>query len=83
LSDQARQELGWSEAEADRILKALGFTRARKAQPDAPPAWRPPWLEARPKPAARDTHSPFAALAALKPAPARKRRPPRRRARVS
>ena len=83
LSDQTRQELGWSEAEAGRILKALGFSRARKAQPDTPPAWRPPRLEARQKPAARDTQSPFAALAALKPAPARKRRSPRHRARAS
>ena len=64
------------EAEAAQILRGLGFARARnKAAPDAPAAWRPPRLRrpASSRPPAKP-HSPFAALAALKPAPARNAR---------
>lgn len=74
LSDKARGELGWSDEEAAQILKALGFTRAH-----ADAAWKPR-KAARPAGAAPPKHSPFAALAALKPIePRRDRRPKRRR----
>jgi len=80
LSEQALADLGWSENDAATILRALGFTPIAKTRPVA---WRrrndkPPAPETtRPAP----THSPFAALAALKPtpAPARRRKPRRRK----
>jgi len=81
LSDQAREELGWDEGQAGAILRGLGFI-AVPAQPGEPTAWR-----RRGEPAARagQAHaaSPFAALAALRPAAApvrRKRRRPKARA---
>lgn len=82
LSDQAREELGWSAAETDAILRGLGFTPANRPRAGEPTAWRrraEKRAEATGKPAA--THSPFAALAALKgePPPARRRRPRRRK----
>jgi ATP-dependent RNA helicase SUPV3L1/SUV3 len=73
FSDQAREELGWSEAEARAVLRALGYASVgrgpsqvwrRRAEPH-----RAPKLAERPT-------SPFAALAALRPAA--KRRPRRR-----
>jgi ATP-dependent RNA helicase SUPV3L1/SUV3 len=79
LSDQAREELGWSADEARRILRGLGFV-AMKGD-EGPTAWRrrvekePPAHPARTVP-----HSPFAALAALT-TPAPPRRPRRRRPR--
>jgi ATP-dependent RNA helicase SUPV3L1/SUV3 len=81
LSDQAREELGWSEAEALDILRGLGFAPANRPKAGEPIAWRrrgehgpAPVQGARP-------NSPFAALAALQPqaAPAPARRPRRRR----
>lgn len=87
LTADMRQALGWSEAEASAILKGLGFTRTRRPGEDAAETWRPPRLEPkdRPKPA-REAHSPFAALVALKPPPqparpARKTRARRRKPR--
>jgi ATP-dependent RNA helicase SUPV3L1/SUV3 len=83
LPEAALGELGWSEAEAARILKALGFARAKTSEPGAPASWRSP-KPARPRAARseREVHSPFAVLSALKPeAPALKRRPRRRRRR--
>ncbi|HEX5776602.1 MAG TPA: phosphonate-binding protein, partial [Caulobacteraceae bacterium] len=80
LSDQAREELGWSPAEANAILRGLGFAPTKKAEPVT---WRrrgPPKAE---KPAPAPAHSPFAALAALKAPPPRKRRPRRRKVRAS
>jgi ATP-dependent RNA helicase SUPV3L1/SUV3 len=79
LSDQAREELGWSPDEARRILRGLGFVAVKGA--DGPTAWRrrvetePPARPTRPVP-----HSPFAALAALT-SPAPPRRPRRRKPR--
>jgi len=73
LSDQARAELGWSEPEANQVLKALGFSRAKS---DA--AWKPR-KPARPAAVQPPKHSPFAALAALKPAEPRRDRRPRGR----
>lgn len=82
LSDQAREELGWSRREAETILRGLGFAPANRPKAGEPIAWRrrgekKAAPEAKPPPA----HSPFAALAALKdqPPPARRRRPRRRK----
>jgi len=78
LSDQAREELGWDEDQAGAILRGLGFIAA-PVQPGEPTAWR-----RRGEPAARagqpHAASPFAALAALRPAaaPVRRKRPRRR-----
>jgi ATP-dependent RNA helicase SUPV3L1/SUV3 len=81
LAEQARDELGWTEAQAAEILRGLGFTPANKHRGDEPISWRRrPVHEAKPE--ARKTpapHSPFAALAALKDQPAPLRRPRRRR----
>jgi ATP-dependent RNA helicase SUPV3L1/SUV3 len=80
LSDQAREELGWSPDAARRILRGLGFVTVKGSEPAA---WRRrAEPEARPQPAKSQPHSPFAALAALKPAAAptrRRRRKPRAR----
>jgi ATP-dependent RNA helicase SUPV3L1/SUV3 len=84
LSDVAREELGWSKAEADTILRGLGYAPANRAKGGEPIAWRRRGERkaepARPGP----VHSPFAALAALKeqPPPARRRRPRRKKAKV-
>jgi len=81
LSDEARAALGWSEDEARRILRDLGFTPARRAESGGRTLWRR--RTARPAPPRADKvapASPFAALAALKAAPApirRRRRKPR------
>ncbi|MFN3523453.1 MAG: helicase-related protein, partial [Phenylobacterium sp.] len=76
FSDQAREELGWSEAEARAILKGLGFAPQGKAQPGEPQAWRRRGEPAEDKRAGRKAErvaeaSPFAALAALKAPPPR------------
>ncbi|MDP1632398.1 MAG: helicase-related protein [Caulobacter sp.] len=77
LADPAREGLGWSPTEAEAILRGLGFTLTTRTQPLA---WRrrvdkTPATLAPPPP-----DSPFAALAGLRPAPARRRRPRRRKA---
>ena len=77
FSDQAREELGWSQDEARAILRGLGYVPAARAAPGEPQAWRrrgeaPAARSARPQAA-----SPFAALAALQappPAPPRAKR---------
>jgi ATP-dependent RNA helicase SUPV3L1/SUV3 len=81
LGPEAFAPLGWAPADAERILKALGFSPSRKGAPAGSAIWRrrapkPPSPKANPKP------SPFAALAALSPKPARRprRRRPRRAA---
>jgi ATP-dependent RNA helicase SUPV3L1/SUV3 len=84
LSDQAREELGWSEAEAHDILRGLGFAPANRPTAGEAIAWRRRGERARaqPKPAEARPHSPFAALAALQAPPAAPpaaRRPRRRR----
>jgi ATP-dependent RNA helicase SUPV3L1/SUV3 len=83
LSEAGRVELGWSEGEADRILRGLGFTPTRKAAPGVPLTWRRRQPRAPVATPAKTPLSPFAALAALKTpaaaAPARRRRGPRRR----
>jgi ATP-dependent RNA helicase SUPV3L1/SUV3 len=86
LSDQAREALGWSEAEAQAILRGLGFAPAVRPKAGEPIAWRRrgPQAEGRPRAGGEASgHSPFAALAALQPAPvaaprrARRRRKPK------
>jgi len=76
LSDQARDELGWSEDEARRILRGLGFVPVRRPKPGAPTLWRRRGMgPGRPASEKIAPASPFAALAALKaPAPANRRR---------
>ena len=79
LSDQAREELGWSEADARAILRGLGFSPARNGDGAARQAWkrrREPVEERPVKPA---PNSPFAALAALKTQPETPRRRRRRK----
>jgi ATP-dependent RNA helicase SUPV3L1/SUV3 len=82
FSDQAREELGWSDVEAKLVLRGLGFVTVGRPVEGEPVAWRrAAAATARPaKTAAVRTGSPFAALAALHPVapPRRKRRPPRR-----
>jgi ATP-dependent RNA helicase SUPV3L1/SUV3 len=81
ITDQAREELGWSEAEVATILRALGFSPATKPKPGEAIAWRRRVdAPAHPAPVFRPG-SPFAALAALTPAPPAPaaRRPRRRR----
>ena len=81
LTEAAREALGWSKAEADAILRGLGFAPARKPRAGEPTAWRRRSAAKAEKAAAAPVHSPFAALAALKdqPPPARRSRRPRRR----
>lgn len=82
LADEAIAQLGWSSAQAREVMRALGYAQAGGPQADAPMAWRRRpargAVEATGKP---PEHSPFAALAALKPRPPRRRRPARKRAR--
>ena len=83
LSDQAIEALGWTAAQTGELMRALGFTPAAgKAKASDPVAWRLKRERSEPKagPSA-PAHSPFAALAALKPSPPRRRRP-RKRARA-
>ncbi len=80
LSDQDREALGWSEAEASEILRGLGFRPAQRVRPGQPVAWRRRQIhEAPERPTPVTPNSPFAALAALKDQPAPVRRPRRRR----
>jgi ATP-dependent RNA helicase SUPV3L1/SUV3 len=86
LSDQAREELGWSEAESHQILRGLGFSPVNRPKAGEPIAWRRRSEHLRDKSeaaAAPRPHSPFAALAALQTAPQAappaQRRPRRRR----
>ena len=79
LTEAARDGLGWSEGEARTILRRLGYAPINRPKAAEPLVWRrraePPVKGVAP---ARP-HSPFAALAALKPVAAPIRRPRRRR----
>ncbi|HTX49829.1 MAG TPA: helicase-related protein [Caulobacteraceae bacterium] len=71
FSDQAREDLGWSEPDARAVLRALGYAMVGRSRSQV---WKKRAAPA-PERAARDAGpSPFAALAALTPAPARRRR---------
>jgi len=87
LTETARAELGWSEGEAHRLMRGLGFTPFRKAAAGQPLVWRrrqpkrasPASVAAPRSPTAA---SPFAVLATIKSTPPAKpavRRRPRRR----
>lgn len=83
LTDAALETLGWSAAEAAAIMRALDYTPAVRARPDAPIVWKRRGAQRlEPKPVKARPDSPFAALARLTeppPAPAARRRKPRRR----
>ena len=78
--------LGWREDELRAILKGLGFTAAAKADPSLPDVgqvWRRrAEPEFRVEHRSAPPHSPFAALATLRPAVA-PRRPRRRKVRTA
>ena len=77
LSDEAIEALGWTRAEAERLLRGLGYRRVGKR---APPAWRRAAVASTKTTSASErASSPFAALAAFTPRPQRSKR--RRRAR--
>jgi ATP-dependent RNA helicase SUPV3L1/SUV3 len=77
LSDEAIEALGWTRAEAERLLRGLGYRRVGKR---APPAWRRAAVAStKTTSASEQASSPFAALAAFTPRPQRSKR--RRRAR--
>jgi ATP-dependent RNA helicase SUPV3L1/SUV3 len=80
FSDQAREELGWSEADTAAVLRALGYATVGGPKTQV---WRRRAEPARKeKAASAPAASPFAALAALQPkAPRRRRRRPPGRAR--
>ena len=82
LADAHRNALGWSDAQARIILKALGFTPVRGPAAGSPTAWRRRQIaaaKAAPPPASPS--SPFAALSALQiPIPVARRRRRRRAA---
>ncbi len=63
LTPEILTDLGWERGQAERILRALGFARARKAGADESSLWR----RRRPAPpaASGSVASPFAPLAAI------------------
>ena len=71
FSDQAREELGWSEADAEAVLRGLGFASAGHG---AERVWRRRREKAQTTATTVAPLSPFAALASLKPSPGRRRR---------
>jgi ATP-dependent RNA helicase SUPV3L1/SUV3 len=84
LTEAAREELGWTEADAGRVLRALDYAPVRRPRPGEAVLWRRRRRPSRDAPErAPPAHSPFAALATLQsPARPEARRPgraPRRR----
>ena len=79
LADAAREELGWTPAQAQDLLRGLGYAPANRPKDGEPVAWRRRGEKAAAQAAPPKPHSPFAALAALKDAPPPARRPRRRR----
>jgi ATP-dependent RNA helicase SUPV3L1/SUV3 len=83
LSEAHRQELGWTERQAQEILRGLGYVPMRGQKPGEAMCWRRRRSATSTPPAQHRPHSPFAALAALQPAaphPPRRKRPRARRA---
>jgi ATP-dependent RNA helicase SUPV3L1/SUV3 len=76
LSEADRTALGWSEADANAILRGLGFVPATV---DGVAGWKRRRSRSLPAAAPVDPASPFAALAVLKTAPERRRRRARRK----
>ena len=81
LTAEARAELGWSEADANTVLRALGYARARPNKDGEPPLWRRRAAKSAAPADGPPKPSPFEALAALRRPAAPRRRPrrPRRR----
>ncbi|MFT4254928.1 MAG: phosphonate-binding protein, partial [Caulobacter sp.] len=83
LTPAALEALGWTAAEASSVLRALDYTPAVRAKPDAPIIWKRRGAQRlEPKPVKARPDSPFAALARLTeppPVPSGRRRKPRRR----
>jgi ATP-dependent RNA helicase SUPV3L1/SUV3 len=77
LSEAAIAALPLTSGEVGRILRGLGFSPARKPKPGEPVLWRRRQPRA-PEAASPPKASPFAALAALTPAPAATPRAKRR-----
>ena len=83
LADGDFEPLGWSGDEARQVLRGLGFISVCKTARGAPTLWRQKRPRTDQATASPPAHSPFAALAALQPRPARapRRRRPVKRAR--
>ena len=82
LTEAALEALGWTAVEASSVLRALDYTPAVRAKPDAPIIWKRRGAQRlEPKPVKARPDSPFAALAKLTepPPPPPRRRKPRRR----
>ena len=83
LSDAAIAGLGWNTIQAREILRGLGFAQAGRPKDGEPTAWRRRRIrDAEPQQKPAPSHSPFAVLDALKPAPVRRRRPRRKPAKA-
>ncbi len=80
LSNEARDALGWTVAEAGVLMRALGFTPAARTDPVA---WRRRSDKPAEAPSLPPPNSPFAALAGFKAAPPRRKRPRRRKPAVA
>jgi ATP-dependent RNA helicase SUPV3L1/SUV3 len=83
LTPDLMAELGWKPTEAEPVLRALGFVRIRKTDPEAPSLWR---LRPMAAPARSPASGPpalpgIAAEPRAKPAPGSSRSARRRRAR--
>jgi len=81
LSESHRQDLGWSERQAQEVLRGLGYVPVKERKPGEAASWRRRRSATSPAAAPERPQSPFAALAALKPAPSRARRRRRPRSR--
>ena len=82
LSQQAIEELGWTDAQAREVMRALGYAPVRRTEAGQAVPWRLKRAHDLAEPDRRPPeHSPFAALAALKPRPPRRRRAARRHVR--
>jgi ATP-dependent RNA helicase SUPV3L1/SUV3 len=79
LSAESLAPLGWSAAEADQVLRALGFAPTRKPATDGTTPWRRRRGRIAAPTAAAPSASPFAALAALNAPPPETARRPRRK----
>jgi ATP-dependent RNA helicase SUPV3L1/SUV3 len=83
LSEAHCGELGWTERQAQEILRGLGYVPVRGRKPGEATSWRRRRPAMSAPPAQHRPHSPFAVLAALQPAaprPPRSKRPRARRA---
>ena len=82
LTPQLLADLGWKPGQAEQILRALGFERARKSEPTEASLWRRRSAATKAPSGAQPSSaepSPFAALAPLVKTPAKPRRQRRRK----